>query len=133
MTTTSLLRTWYEKGAKSSLYRALPVITSNRHHIGSPQCQQISSWLYLPFRYSGPRYIRPPSVSTYDSSVAARDNDGVRGQHTLIIIDVYHRNRVILLLLILLPLPHLQLLLLLLLLLLLILLLLLLLLSLIHI
>ena len=29
----------YEKGAKSSLYRALPDITSNRRYIGSPPCQ----------------------------------------------------------------------------------------------
>ena len=41
----------YEKGAKSSLYRALPDITSI-----------LSSSLYRPFRYSGPRYIRPPTV-----------------------------------------------------------------------
>ena len=52
----------YEKGAKSSLYRALPDITSNRRYIGSPPCQQISSSLYRPFRYSGPRYIGPPTV-----------------------------------------------------------------------
>ena len=60
--TSSLLRTWYEKGAKSSLYRALPDITSNRRYIGSSPCQQISSSLYRPFRYSGPRYIGPPTV-----------------------------------------------------------------------
>ena len=54
----------YEKGAKSSLYRALPDITSNRRYIGSPPCQQISSSLYRPFRYSGPRYIGPPTVPT---------------------------------------------------------------------
>ena len=39
----------YEKGAKSSLYRALPEITSNRRYIGSPPCQHISSSLYRPF------------------------------------------------------------------------------------
>ena len=53
----------YEKGAKSSLHRALPDITSNRRYIGSPPCQQISSSLYRPFRYSGPRYIGPPTVA----------------------------------------------------------------------
>ena len=52
----------YEKGAKSSLYRALPDITSNRRYIGSPPCQQIPSSLYRPFRYSGPRYIWLPTV-----------------------------------------------------------------------
>ena len=55
----------YEKGAKSSLYRGLPDITSNRRYIGSPPCQQISSSLYRPFRYSGPRYIGPPTVYEY--------------------------------------------------------------------
>ena len=53
----------YEKGAISSLYRALPDITGNRRYIGSPPCQQISSSLYRPFRYSGPRYIGAPTVS----------------------------------------------------------------------
>ena len=52
----------YEKGAKSSLYRALPDITSNRRYMGSPPCQQISSSSCRPFRYSGPRYIGPPTV-----------------------------------------------------------------------
>ena len=54
----------YEKGTKSSLYRALPApdITSDHRYIGSPPCQQISSSLYRPFRYSGPRYIGPPTV-----------------------------------------------------------------------
>ena len=51
-----------EKGAKSSLYRALPDITSTRRYIGSPPCHQISSSLYRPFRYSGPRYMGPPTV-----------------------------------------------------------------------
>ena len=32
----------HEKGAKSSLYQALPDITSNRRYIGSPPCQQLS-------------------------------------------------------------------------------------------
>ena len=52
----------YEKRAKSSQYRALLDITSNRRYIGSPPCQQNSSSLYRPFRYSGPRYIGPPAV-----------------------------------------------------------------------
>ena len=52
----------YEKGAKSSLYRALPDITSNRRYIESPPCQQISSSLYRLFRYSAPRYIGPPTA-----------------------------------------------------------------------
>ena len=43
----------YEKGAKSSLYRALPDITSNRRYIGSPPCQQISWSLYRQFVIQG--------------------------------------------------------------------------------
>ena len=35
-----------EKGAKSSLYWALPDTTSNPRHIGSPSCQHISSSLF---------------------------------------------------------------------------------------
>ena len=66
--TSSLLR--MKKGAKSSLYRALPDITSNRRYIGSPPCPQISSSLYRIFRYSGPRYIGPPTV--YDFFVDLR-------------------------------------------------------------
>ena len=57
-----IIATTYEKGAKSSLYRALTDITSNRRYIGCPPCQQILSSLYRPFRYSGPRYIGPPTV-----------------------------------------------------------------------
>ena len=37
----------YQKGAKSSLYRALPDITSNRRYIGSPPCQQIFHRRYI--------------------------------------------------------------------------------------
>ena len=60
-----IIATTYEKGAKSSLYRALTDITSNRRYIGCPPCQQILSSLYRPFRYSGPRYIGPPTVCLY--------------------------------------------------------------------
>ena len=52
----------YEKGAKSSPYRALPDITRNRRYIESPPCQQISSSLYRPFRCYGPPYVGPPTV-----------------------------------------------------------------------
>ena len=52
----------YKKGAKLSLYRELPDISSNRRYNRSPPCQQISSSLHRPFRYSGPRYIGPPTV-----------------------------------------------------------------------
>ena len=57
--TSSLLRT---KTGPYHRYMALPDITSNRRYIGSPPCKQISSSLYRPFRYSGPRYIGPPTV-----------------------------------------------------------------------
>ena len=51
-----------EKGAKSSPHRALPNTRGNHRYIGSTPCQQISPSLYGPFRYSGPRYIGPPTV-----------------------------------------------------------------------
>ena len=62
--TSSLLRTM-KKGPNHRYIgrcRALPDITSNGRDIGSPPCQQISSSLYRPFRYSGPRYIGPPTA-----------------------------------------------------------------------
>ena len=73
----------YEKGAKSSLYRALPDITSNRHYIGSPPCQQISSSFYRPFRYSGPRYIGPPTVININRYIT---------YHTLVGYRMYNRS-----------------------------------------
>ena len=66
----------YEKGAKSSLYRALPDITSNPRYIGSPPCQQISSSLYRPFRYSGPRYIGPPTNCINNEQELERSDSG---------------------------------------------------------
>ena len=62
----------YEKGAKSLLYRVLPDITSYRRYIGSPPCQQITSSLYRPFRYSGPRYIGPPTAVVPDIRLPGR-------------------------------------------------------------
>ena len=91
----------YEKGAKSSLYRALPDITSNRRYIGSPPCQQISSSLYPPFRYSGPRYIGPPTVYWYPNKPCSTryENDpmgrivGTWCTIIIVLIVVYGRGR----------------------------------------
>ena len=52
----------YEKGAKSSLYRALPDITSHRRYTVPTDFIVVISAISLS-GYSGPRYIGPPTVN----------------------------------------------------------------------